>query len=138
MPVIRQRLEIERVQGGIPRSTPPELAPKLQSLPPILHKTFPIPISRYSKASRGLSVLVWLDGIFTAIVNSPSPSSRQCSDREAIHARRNLPDKVFRLVCYLITSILYRSGHRFHCASPYRYRVRTISSPLIWSSAYSL
>ena len=54
------------------------------------------PISSYSKGSRGLSVLLRVTGIFTGITISPSPSLRQCPDRYAIRAGRNLPDKEFR------------------------------------------
>jgi len=53
-------------------------------------------ISSYSKASRGLSVLLRVAGIFTGIVISPSLWLRQSSDRYAIRAGRNLPDKEFR------------------------------------------
>ena len=49
-----------------------------------------------SKAPWGLSVLVRVNGIFTAIAISPSPSLRQCPYRYAIRAGRNLPDKEFR------------------------------------------
>ena len=66
-------------------------------LPPILRKQHPDPISGYSKASRGLSVLPRVNGIFTAIAISPDPSSRQCPDHSAFRAGRNLPDKEFRL-----------------------------------------
>src|SRR3974390_693338 len=37
-------------------STPPELAPELQSLPAILHKQSRMPLQSYSKGARGLSV----------------------------------------------------------------------------------
>jgi len=37
-----------------------------------------------------------VDGIFTVIGISPDPSLRQRSDRYAIRAGRNLPDKEFR------------------------------------------
>src|SRR3972149_3990047 len=49
-------LELKHKQGGISPTTPPELAPRLQSLPPILHSPYHSPISAYSKGSRGLSV----------------------------------------------------------------------------------
>ena len=62
-----------------------------------------------SKAPRGLSVLVRVNGIFTAIAISPSPSLRQCPDRYAIRAGRNLPDKEFR---YLRTVIVTAAVHR--------------------------
>src|SRR5476651_2525823 len=42
-----------------------------------------------SKAPWGLSVLVRVNGIFTAIAISPSPSLRQCPYHYAIRAGRN-------------------------------------------------
>ena len=50
------RLEIQNIKGGIPRSTPPELASWSQRLPPILYKMNQISISSCSKAPRGLTV----------------------------------------------------------------------------------
>ena len=35
--LIKSKLESQSYKGGISRMTPPELASKLQSLPPILH-----------------------------------------------------------------------------------------------------
>ena len=61
-----------------------------------------------SKAPRGLSVLVRVNGIFTAIAISPSPLLRQCPYRYAIRAGRNLPDKEFR---YLRTVIVTAAVH---------------------------
>jgi len=61
------------------------------------------PVSGYSKGSRGLSVLLWEIGIFTNNIISPSPLLRQRSNRYAIRAGRNLPDKEFR---YLRTVIV--------------------------------
>lgn len=75
---------------------PRKLALSLQSLPPILHKTNQVPMPGYSKALRGLPVLPQVARIFTGTAISPNPRSRQQSDRYAIHARRNLPDEVFR------------------------------------------
>ena len=75
----------------------------LQSLPPILSKCNPKPISSYSKASWGLFVQLRETGIFTGLAISPSPSLRQFSSRYAIRAGRNLPDKGFR---YLRTVIV--------------------------------
>jgi hypothetical protein len=87
---------------------PPELAPRLHSLLPILHMTDQNPISGYSKGSRGLSVLLWVIGIFTNIIISPSPLLRQCSNRYAIRAGRNLPDKEFRyLRTVIVTAAVY-------------------------------
>ena len=50
----------------------------------------------YSKASRGLSVLLRVNGIFTDNANSSSYSLRQSPTRYAIRAGRNLHDKEFR------------------------------------------
>ncbi len=87
---------------------PPELAPRLHSLLPILHMTDQNPISGYSKGSRGLSVLLWVIGIFTNIIISPSPLLRQRSNRYAIRAGRNLPDKEFRyLRTVIVTAAVY-------------------------------
>ena len=95
-------------QGGIPRLTPPRLVPQLQRLPPILYKVQLNPISSCSKGPRGLSVLLRVTCIFTGITTSPGPPSRQCSDRYAIRAGRNLPDKEFRyLRTVIVTAAVY-------------------------------
>ena len=87
---------------------PPKLTLQLQSLLPILHITDQNSISGYSKGSRGLSVLLWVIGIFTNNTISPSLSSRQRSDRYAIRAGRNLPDKEFRyLRTVIVTAAVY-------------------------------
>ena len=44
--------------------------------------------------------------VFTATTISPSPPLRQRSTCYTIRARRNLPDKEFRLLCYLVTPLL--------------------------------
>ena len=49
-------LDINKLQGGISRTTLQRLAPPLQSLPPILHNNLLIPLRSYSKGARGLSV----------------------------------------------------------------------------------
>ena len=88
--------------------TPQALAYLLQSLPPILHMQDQKPISSYSKGSRGLSVLLWLVGIFTDITISLSLLSRQWGHRYAIRAGRNLPDKEFRyLRTVIVTAAVY-------------------------------
>ena len=74
----------------------------LQSLPPMLHRLRPDTMPSCSKAARGLSVLVRVNGIFTAIAISPGPSLRQYPYRYAIRAGRNLPDKEFRYLRTLI------------------------------------
>ena len=62
----------------------------------------------YSKAPRGLSVLVQLNRVFTVIPISPSLSPRQHFLRYAFRAGRNLPDKEFR---YLRTVIVTAAVH---------------------------
>ena len=63
----------------------------------------------YSKGARGLSVQSRVAGIFTATTNSLSLSLRQRPTRYAIHARRNLPDKVLRyLRTVIVTAAVYR------------------------------
>ena len=62
----------------------------------------------YSKAPRGLFVLLQVDGIFTAIAISPGSSLRQFSSHYAFHAGQNLPDKEFR---YLRTIIVIADVH---------------------------
>ena len=103
------RLGSKLNQGGISTATPPRLAPQLPSLPPILHRLSPNSIPSYSKAPRGLFVLLRVRGIFTATSISPGPSLRQCPTRYAIRAGRNLPDKEFR---YLRTVIVTAAVHR--------------------------
>ena len=88
--------------------TPPRLAPRLQSLPPMLHIIRPDPMSSCSKAPRGLFVLLRVGGIYTASSISPSPWLRQRSSRYTIRAGQNLPDKEFR---YLRTVIVTAAVH---------------------------
>ena len=89
--------------------TPPNLAIRLQSLPPILHRQARNPLPSYSKGSRGLSVWPREDGIITANSISLSPWLRQCGSRYAIRAGRNLPDKEFRyLRTVIVTAAVYR------------------------------
>ncbi len=106
--LLRSRLGQRHNKGGISLVTPPRLAPELQSLPPMLHILCLGPMPSCSKAPRGLSVLVRVNGIFTAIAISPSPSLRQCPNRYAIRAGRNLPDKEFRyLRTVIVTAAVY-------------------------------
>ncbi len=89
--------------------TPPILAYRVHSLPPILHMLVQIPMSSYSKGAQGLSVFLRVHGIFTATSISPSLWPRQCGDRYAIRAGRNLPDKEFRyLRTVIVTAAVYR------------------------------
>ena len=50
------RLDTRTQKGGISRVAPPQLASRLQSLPPILHSHLLVPLQSYSKGARGLSV----------------------------------------------------------------------------------
>jgi hypothetical protein len=97
-------------QGGIPRLTPPNLTAQLQRLPPILYRPQLKPISSCSKGARGLSVLLRVTSIFTGNTTSPGPPSRQCSDRYAIRAGRNLPDKEFRYLRTVIVTAAINRG----------------------------
>ena len=103
------RLDNRSTKGGISPLPPPGLTTKLRGLPPILHMSDPLPISDYSKGSRGLSVLLRVSGIFTGTTTSPRSTLRQCPDRYTIRAGRNLPDKEFR---YLRTVIVTADIHR--------------------------
>ena len=101
-------LEFQSSKSGIPTSTPHKLAFMLLSLLPILYINIRNPISGYSKAPWGLSVLSQVTGIFTGISISPSPLLRQRPDRYAFRAGRNLPDKEFRyLRTVIVTAAVY-------------------------------
>ena len=67
-------------------------------------------MSSYSKAPRGLFVLVELGRVFTAIAISPSERSRQFLTRDAIRAGRNLPDKELRYHRTVIVTAAVHSG----------------------------
>ena len=69
----------------------------------------PNAMASYSKAPRGLFVLLRVIRIFTHTSISPGPLLRQCSTRYAFRAGRNLPDKEFR---YLRTVIVTAAVHR--------------------------
>ena len=67
-----------------------------------MHKSQPT----YSKAPRGLFVLVEIGRVFTATAISPSRGLRQLLVRDAIRAGRNLPDKGLRYRrLYVITML---------------------------------
>ena len=102
-------LGCQNAEGGIPRATPWRLASPLQSLPPILYTTNRQPMSSCSKGSRGLSVLPRVSRIFTTSAISPGLWLRQCPNRYAFRAGRNLPDKEFRyLRTVIVTAAVYR------------------------------
>ena len=91
-----------------PTNAPRKLALTFQRLLPILYKLCRISISGYSKAPRGLSVLSRVTCIFTGTMISPSLSLRQCPNRYAFRAGRNLPDKEFRyLRTVIVTAAVY-------------------------------
>ena len=94
---------------GIPTATLPRLTPWLHSLPTILYTHSQNPMPNYSKAPRGLSVLLQVVGIFTDITTSPGLQPRQLPNHFTIRAGRNLPDKEFR---YLRTVIVTAAVHR--------------------------
>ncbi len=111
-------LESQNNQGGISRTAPPVLAHRLQSLPPILHRPLQNSLPSWSKGSRGLSVLLRVSRIFTAIATSLRTTPRQRPDRYAIRAGRNLPDKEFRyLRTVIVTAAVYRGFDSKLCSS---------------------
>ena len=90
-------------------SAPPRPEPRDQRVPPILRSPHPASLPGYSKGAWGLSVLLRVDGIFTATSISPSLRLRQRPSRYAVHARRNLPDKELRyLRTVIVTAAVYR------------------------------
>ena len=103
------RLESQQCVAGIPTAAPIQLTPYLQSLPAILYTHCRNPMPGYSKAPRGLSVLLQVTGIFTGITTSPGLRPRQLPNHFTIRAGRNLPDKEFR---YLRTVIVTAAVHR--------------------------
>ena len=117
-----RRLEFQHLRSGIPRATPHLLAQMLLSLPPILYIKYRNPISGYSKAPWGLSVLPRVTGIFTGTTISPGELLRQCPDHYAFRAGRNLPDKEFRyLRTVIVTAAVYWG---------FNSRLRFLTSPL--------
>ena len=94
------------------------------SLPRILYKNNQKSTSSYSKAPRGLSVLLRVLSIFTEFAISPRSFLRQCPTRYAIRAGQNLPDKEFRyLRTVIVTAAVY---WRFKS----NLRSKPLSSPL--------
>ena len=104
----RRRLEFQCRKDGIPTSTPRTPKHPLPCVPSILCMQHRNPISGYSKAPWGLSVLSRVTGIFTGTTISPGGLLRQCPDHYAFHAGQNLPDKEFR---YLRTVIVTAAVH---------------------------
>ena len=104
----RRRLEFQCRKDGIPTSTPRTPKRSLPSVPSILCMQHRNPISGYSKAPWGLSVLSRVTGIFTGTTISPGGLLRQCPNHYAFRAGQNLPDKEFR---YLRTVIVTAAVH---------------------------
>ena len=101
-------LELRPGETGISLTTPPPPEGKHPSLPAMLRTPGQNPAPDYSEGSWGLSVLLRESGIFTGVTTSPRSSLRQCPQRYAIRAGRNLPDKEFR---YLRTVIVTADIH---------------------------
>ena len=101
-------LDIQADQGGISLLPPQNPKALLQRLPPMLRRSTRRSMPDYSKAPRGLFVLLRVGRIFTANSISPSLWPRQRSSRYTFHAGRNLPDKEFR---YLRTIIVIAAVH---------------------------
>ena len=99
-----------------------------------------IPVSSWSKAPWGLSVLAQVTSIFTGISISPGALSRQRSNHYAFRAGRNLPDKEFRyLRTVIVTAAVYRgfNSEREPLLLTFRHRagVRPYTSP--WTASQS-
>ncbi len=85
-----------------------------------------------SKGAQGLSVLLRVTGIFTGTPISPSLQPRQCGDRYAIRAGRNLPDKEFRyLRTVIVTAAVYRGFGSELSPLPLTFRHRAGVSPIL-------
>jgi hypothetical protein len=88
---------------------PPSPKAWVHSLPPILRIRRQHSLLRCSKGARGLFVLRRATGVFTGTTNSQCSTLRQRSNRYAIRAGRNLPDKEFRyLRTVIVTAAVYR------------------------------
>ena len=101
-------LDSQYSKVGIPPMTPSKLTPTLQCLPTILYMLYQEPMLSYSKAPRGLSVLLQVVRICTNSTSSPNMPLRQRHHRCTIRAGRNLPDKEFRyLRTVIVTAAVY-------------------------------
>ncbi len=107
-PAYGRGLETQYRKGGIPTAAPHGLASLHPCLPPILYIQHRVPVSNWSKAPWGLSVLARVASIFTGTSVSPGALSRQRSNHYAFRAGRNLPDKEFRyLRTVIVTAAVY-------------------------------
>ena len=118
-------LELQCYKDGIPPASPINLTAYFLRLPSILYMQHRNSISGYSKAPRGLSVLLRVTGIFTGTTISPSLLLRQFPDRYAFRAGQNLPDKEFRyLRTVIVTAAVYRGFNSMlsHLLLTFRHR----------------
>ena len=116
---------------------PPEPEFGVHRLPPILRMHGPDSTSGYSKAPRGLFVLLRVGCIFTANSISPGSSLRQRPSRYAIRAGRNLPDKEFRyLRTVIVTAAVYRGFGSALARLPLTFRHRAGVTP--YTAPYGL
>ena len=81
-------LESQETKGGISTLPPRHLAMPLQRLPPILHMLSQNTMPNYSKAPRGLSVLMRVVRIFTNAPSSPG-SIVETVNRSLLHSCRS-------------------------------------------------
>ncbi len=96
------------LQGWYPKDGSAKTGVLVSKPPTYPVHVVPNPMSSYSKAPWGLSVLSQVSGIFTGITISPSLLLRQCPNRYAFRAGRNLPDKEFRyLRTVIVTAAVY-------------------------------
>ncbi len=111
-------LESQIVQGGISQLAPPKPRFRVQSLPPILRRTPHNSLIEYSAKVHGVfSSSGGHPASSPGTTNSPGGLLRQSSDRYAIRAGRNLPDKEFRYLRTVIVTAAVHWGLQFK-ASP--------------------
>ena len=133
----RRRLEFQCRKDGIPTSTPRTPKHPLPSVPSILCMQHRNPISGYSKAPWGLSVLSRVTGIFTGTTISPGGLLRQCPNHYTIRAGQNLPDKEFRyLRTVIVTAAVYWGFSSMLAHLPLTFQHRAGVSP--YTSSFDL
>ena len=107
-PGSRAMVRSPAAQGWYPNSGSNRTGVPFSSPPPILYMHCQFPVSSWSKAPWGLSVLAQVTSIFTGISISPGVLLRQCPNHYAFRAGRNLPDKEFRyLRTVIVTAAVY-------------------------------
>ena len=116
---------------------PPGPESGVHRLPPILRMSSPDSTSGYSKAPRGLFVLLRVGCIFTANSISPGSSLRQRPSRYAIRAGRNLPDKEFRYLRTVIVTAAVHRGFGSELLKPFPLTFRHRAGVTPYMSAYA-